>query len=140
MFILLFADSFVTTLTALGFCGVSGALNSGSLDAWFVDEHYRQHPDSNLQRSLAVIEVSVLAGPGISSVLGGILPETLGSFTSRLFSLSIYTANIMVSAAVVLLCFIYTLIFVHETRPEPSNDSPSIRKSIGKAHPIRRCC
>jgi hypothetical protein len=60
MFILLFADTFVTILTALSFCGVSGALSSGSLDAWFVDEHYRQHPDSNLQRSLAVIEVSGL--------------------------------------------------------------------------------
>jgi MFS family permease len=133
MIILLFADSFVTILTAFSFYGVSRALNSGSLDAWFVDEHYRQYPEGNLQQSLAVIEVSVLAGLGISSILGGILPDTLGVITSRLFSGSIYTANIMVSGAAVLVCFIYTALFVHEKKPELHTDSHGFGRSIGSA-------
>ena len=62
----LFAFSFPTLLLAMILYGVSRALSSGALDAWFVDALLATDPDTDLQPALAGAEnaaVEVAAAP-----------------------------------------------------------------------------
>jgi MFS family permease len=120
--ILMAADSFFTILLAFSFYSVSRALNSGSLDAWFVDEHQRQFPDRDLQKPLALIEISVLAGLAISSLAGGILPDWIGVKSAHLFGDNPYIINVAAAALIISINVVYTSLAIHESRPAAQPD------------------
>lgn len=76
---ILFAFSFPAFLAAMVLYGVSRALSSGALDAWFVDALHEVDPDYDLQPALARIETVTLLALGAGTVIGGAL--------ARLFSM-----------------------------------------------------
>lgn len=51
--------------------GMSRALGSGTMGAWFVDEHKRIASSAPLQASLAKVETAVLLSLGFSTLFGG---------------------------------------------------------------------
>ncbi len=114
LFTLLFAHSFMPVLIAFIVYGVSRALDSGSLDAWFVDEFKLQYPDKNLQRPLALIDVCVLIGLGFGSLAGGFLPDTAGIILSERTGLDRYAGNLLAALVIMIITGIYTLLFIHE--------------------------
>lgn len=73
--ILLFAFSFPTLLLALILYGVSRALASGALDAWFVDALQATDPSVDLQPALAGAETVSLLALGLGALIGGALPR-----------------------------------------------------------------
>jgi DHA1 family quinolone resistance protein-like MFS transporter len=97
--LVLFAWNFFTFAIAFLFLGVARAFSSGSMDAWFVDEFNLQQPGGNLQRALARAGVFFPLALAISSVLGGVIPMTLGPWFSQIQGLSIYSANIVIIIA-----------------------------------------
>jgi MFS family permease len=80
--VFLFAGSLPALVGGTVLMGMSRALGSGSLDAWFVDEFHRregQTSESGLQGALARVNTSLLLGLGCGTLLGGILPDWAAS-------------------------------------------------------------
>jgi MFS family permease len=75
----LFAFSFPTLLLAMILYGVSRALSSGALDAWFVDALQAADGDIDLQPALAGAETVSLLALSLGTVLGGLLPRLFAS-------------------------------------------------------------
>jgi MFS family permease len=114
--ILCFAQNF--TLILLGFLvmGIARALSSGTLDAWFVDEYKKYSPNGNLQKAFATIGIFIPIGLGISSLLGGYLPMSLGRFTETIRGMDKYSGNLLIMLILLFIQMAYTLIFIKEYR------------------------
>ena len=111
---LLVAWDFLTMSLGFAFMGVASALSSGSLDAWFVDEFHRIEPDGNLQQALARIGVCIPAGLGIGTCIGGFLPMSLGKITAQVLGSDIYSANLLLFSALIVVQFFLTVTLIHE--------------------------
>ena len=73
--VLLFAFSMPAFLAAMALYGVSRALASGALDAWFVDALQAADPAIDLQPALAEAETVSLLALGMGTLIGGALPR-----------------------------------------------------------------
>ena len=114
----LFAFSFPTLLLAMILYGVSRALSSGALDAWFVDALLATDPDTDLQPALAGAETVGLAALGLGTLLGGALPRLFAGLppdgTAVLTPLAV---PILAALAVKLLLVAAVALLIHEPRP-----------------------
>ena len=114
----LFAFSFPTLLLAMILYGVSRALSSGALDAWFVDALLATDPDTDLQPALAGAETVGLAALGLGTLLGGALPRLFAGLppdgTAVLTPLAV---PIVAALAVKLLLVAAVALLIHEPRP-----------------------
>ena len=113
---LLLAFSFPIFLAGMSLYGVSRALSSGALDAWFVDALRAIDPDADLQPALAHIETVSLLALGLGTLLGSALPRLFAGLPTdgRLSPLAIpVAAGLLVR--IVLLPVVALL--VHEPRP-----------------------
>ena len=73
--VFLFAFSFIWYLLAFVLMGVSRALSSGALDAWFVDSLLAVDAELKLQPYLAQAEMVSITGLMLGTLLGGIIPR-----------------------------------------------------------------
>ena len=117
---MLAAWNFGTMMVAFFFMGVARALSSGSLDAWFVDEFQRIDPEGNLQQALARIGFFIPLGLGIGSLLGGILPMSLGTLTQQIPGLTKYSGNLITINLALIIQFWLTSRLIQEHLPEVS--------------------
>jgi DHA1 family quinolone resistance protein-like MFS transporter len=111
---LLFLKGFVAVTTSVIFLGVAQALSSGTIDAWFVDEFNTITPYDNLQEALAKAQIFIPVGVGLSALVGGILPMTLGKFTSLIPGFGIYSANLIFKIFLIAAQFIMTSLMIQE--------------------------
>jgi len=120
--VFLFAGILPALMAGAILMGMSRALGSGSLDAWFVDEfHRREGPtaESALQGALARVNTALLLGLGGGTLLGGILPDLAASSSFPLPGLNRfgpYGINIIASLAVELVIIFVAFVFVREKR------------------------
>ena len=117
-FLFMFVSGFTLLALVAAINGVVQALSSGTIDAWFVDEFKEKYPDENLQKALAKIQISTLISLALSSVIGGILPMTLGNIVSNKLGLSIYSANFIFQIVLLLIHMVLTIILIKENRHE----------------------
>lgn len=110
----LMSFDYSTVALAAALMGAGRALSSGSIDAWFVDEFKARSPHGNLQRALARVNVFIPLGLGMGSLLGGLLPMTLGVMLQGSWGLSIYAANLIVVLAADLVQAAVTKIIIKE--------------------------
>jgi DHA1 family quinolone resistance protein-like MFS transporter len=101
--------------------GTARALSSGTIDAWFVDEFKHANPKGDLQKALAKANIFIPAGIAAGSLLGGVIPMTLGSYLEGTFGTSVYSANLIVMGVALVAQFIMTSILVVEV----ANRAPS---------------
>ncbi len=94
--------------------GTARALSSGTIDAWFVDEFKRSEPKGDLQKALAKANVVIPVGIAAGSLLGGLIPMTLGTFLEERYGVGIYTANLAVISVGLVVQFVATSILVVE--------------------------
>ncbi len=94
--------------------GTARALSSGTIDAWFVDEFKHAYPKGDLQKALAKANIFIPAGLAAGSLLGGVIPMTLGSSLEGTLGTSIYSANLLVMSVALVAQFIMTSILVVE--------------------------
>lgn len=71
--VLLVADSVVLLAVVSALQGVFRALDSGPLQAWFVDAALSADPDADLERDLGRADVVICASIGAGALLGGLL-------------------------------------------------------------------
>jgi len=117
VFLLVFVQSYALILVCFVLQGVARSLSSGTMDAHFIDEFYRLNPEVNLQKEMARIGIFIPLGLGLGSLLGGIIPMTLGNWTVNTFFQSRYAANYLLLIGVLLIQVITTEFLVKEKRP-----------------------
>ncbi|NNK67454.1 MAG: MFS transporter [Rhodobacteraceae bacterium] len=104
---------------SFAFIGFGRALRSGTLDAWFVETFKAAAPNLDVQPALAKAQWANAMGLAMGAVLGGLLPDLLGSVAERL-GFSVYDVSYAASLAVMLGMFVYTLFAIVE-KPRPLN-------------------
>ncbi|WP_199614090.1 MFS transporter [Paenibacillus alkalitolerans] len=112
-FFLLISWNFITLAIGTVLFGLARALSSGSIDAWFVDEYNRMEPDGDLQSKLAKAGIYIPLALGLSALIGGILPDLLGTRTVNLGA-GIYSINFIVMGVMLIVQYIITKINVIE--------------------------
>ncbi len=120
------SDFYVLALS-FAFIGFGRALRSGTLDAWFVETFKAAAPNVDVQPALAKAQWANAMGLGVGAVLGGLLPDIFGATAAGL-GLSIYDVSYMVSFAVMLGVFAYTLFVINEA-PRPLNPA-ALRRGV----------
>jgi len=120
MSIVLISWDFYSIAAGFLIMGVARALSSGSIDAWFVDEFMKINPQGNLQKALAKAGIFIPLGLGLGSLLGGVLPMTLGQWTKTLPGLDIYSGNLMIAIVFGGIQLLTTSLIVHEHQPPQS--------------------
>jgi MFS family permease len=139
-FLFMFVSGFTLLALVAAINGLVRALSSGTIDAWFVDEFNEKYPDENLQKALSKVQIFTFISLALSSIVGGILPMTLGGIASKNFGLSIYSGNFIVQIILSIIHIIITIIFIKENKYKVKNESilksfktlPNILKSSVK--------
>lgn len=113
----LLSRDFAVLAMSFAFIGVGRALRSGTLDAWFI-EGFRAHaPDVDVQPALAKAQWANAMGLAVGAVMGGLLPDAVGTLGIR-YGISIYDVSYAASFAVMVGVFAYTLrIIIEPPRP-----------------------
>ncbi|NYT12517.1 MAG: MFS transporter [Methanomassiliicoccales archaeon] len=113
--LILISWNFITMAFAFLAFGVARALSSGSMDAWFVDEFNRAHPEGNLQKSLAKVGVFIPLGLAAASIIGGVMPMIVGPWFEQIPGFNIYSGNLVLMVLLAIIQFFLTsaLVFEH---------------------------
>lgn len=115
---LLFAFSLPAFLTAMALYGVSRALSSGALDAWYVDALRAADPDIDLQPALAGAESVSMLALGLGTLLGGALPALFADLPpDGAAVLTPMAVPVVAALAVRLLLLPVVALLVREERP-----------------------
>lgn len=119
--LIFFAFSFWGFLAGMVLMGVSRALNSGALDAWFVDSLQEADPEIDLQPALAQAGTVTLFALGVGTLLGGLLPTLFqGLNVDGAALLSPFSTTILVSIALRLLLLPLIYFAITETGRQPA--------------------
>ena len=114
----LLAFSFPMLLLAMILYGVSRALSSGALDAWFVDALQAADPGVDLQPALAGAETVGLLALGLGTMAGGVLPKLFAGLPADGTAIITPLAVPLVAALVVKLLTVAAIaVLVREERP-----------------------
>ena len=114
----LVAFSFPTLLLAMVLYGVSRALSSGALDAWFVDALQAADANVDLQPALAGAETVSLAALGLGTLIGGGLPRLFAMLPPDGAAILTPLAVPIVAALVVkLLLIVAVALLIDDPRP-----------------------
>ncbi|MBN2050028.1 MAG: MFS transporter [Spirochaetales bacterium] len=118
------AGSFPLVLAGFAALGVSRALSSGSMDAYFIDALESAGTGQDLQRPLALMGMFVPLGLAAGSLLGGWLPMSLGPMMVRYGVGDIYSANVATALLFTILQLLFTVLVIHEA-PRPGTEEPT---------------
>jgi MFS family permease len=115
---LLLAFSFPAFLGVWVLYGISRALSSGALDAWFVDALRAADPGIDLQPPLAEIETVTLLALGLGTLIGGALPRLFPALPADGAAvLTPMAVPVVAALGVRLLLLPAVALLVHEPRP-----------------------
>lgn len=76
--VLLVADSVLLLAVVSSLQGIHRALDSGPLEAWFVDASLDADPDVDLERGLSNADIVICSSIGLGALLGGVVAATDG--------------------------------------------------------------
>ncbi len=114
-------SNFYVLALSFVFIGFGRALRSGTLDAWFVETFKAVAPNVDVQPALAKAQWANAVGLGAGAVIGGLLPDRLGSVATRL-DFSLYDVSYAASFVVMLGVFAFTKLAIVEA-PRPMSDT-----------------
>ena len=104
---------FYVLAVSFAFIGFGRALRSGTLDAWFVETFKAAAPNVDVQPALAKAQWANAVGLAVGAVLGGLLPDMLGSVAESL-GFGIYDVSYAASFGVMLGVFVFTRLAIVE--------------------------
>jgi len=123
-FVFLFAFSFATFLLAWILAGISRALGSGALDAWFVDSLQAADPEIDIQPPLAKAGTVALLALGCGTLIGGIIPRLFAGLPADGTAVLTPMSVILLFAGLLNLVLIFAVtILISEKRPDSSHSS-----------------
>lgn len=138
---IIFASDFWLILVAMAILGIAEALNSGTIDAWAVEQIKNRGEGKKLQSYISVFQSSIAAGLAIGAILGGYIPNIM----PPLDNYPPTTWNLILTATLGIIHLAVTpyLFYEGEVRAEVI-DKKEITKQIGNAvkfsftHPVVR--
>jgi predicted MFS family arabinose efflux permease len=110
--VLLVADSVVLLAVVSSLQGIFRALDSGPLQAWFIDALLDADPDADIERSLAHSDVVICSSIGFGALLGGVVAATDG-----FLGIDSLVAPLVLGLAVQVVGLIALLMLMDEVRP-----------------------
>lgn len=113
-------------LIAAMLLGLSRAVYSGTLDAWFYDRFQHKQGDHSFHAALAKVSVMITIGLAVGSLIGGALPDS--AIYSFFHLESIYDVNIILACVANILLFMITFVLIKEER-KPSTEQTMEAKS-----------
>ncbi|MBX3059749.1 MAG: MFS transporter [Anaerolineae bacterium] len=120
----LFTFTLPLLLVGWALYGVSRALASGALEAWFVDALQTADPDIDLQPALAKAGTVSLLALGIGTLAGSAIPQLFtGLPADGTAVLTPLAMPIFISLILKLLLLVVVMTAVHEQRPSGTDDS-----------------
>lgn len=126
--VLLFAFSYPAFLLWSILSGVSWALASGALEAWFIDELYVLDPDMDIHPPLAISNTVTSLALAVGTLAGGALPAVFAFLPAEGSGvLTPYATTVVASAALLLAAIFGAALLVREERkPEWSESSAAM--------------
>ncbi len=104
--------------------GVSRALASGALEAWFVDALQAADPDIDLQPALAKAGTVSLLALGIGTLTGSAIPQLFtGLPTDGTAVLTPLAMPVLISLVIKLILIVVLAITIHEQQPSGTKNS-----------------
>ena len=137
----IFAFNFWFLLGVMVLLGLAEALNSGTIDAWYVEQIKNNGDEEKLQSFISAFQASMAAGLAVGAILGGYIPNIMPAIDG--FPPTTWNLIITASLGVTHLLLTPYLFREGESRPEVA-DKQEITKQIGEAvrfsitHPIIR--
>jgi MFS family permease len=137
----IFAFNFWFLLGVMILLGLAEALNSGTIDAWYVEQIKSNGGEEKLQSFISVFQASMAAGLAVGAILGGYIPNIMPAIDG--FPPTTWNLIITASLGTIHLLLTPYLFREGESRPE-ATDKQEITKQIGAAvrysitHPIIR--
>lgn len=122
--VLLVADTVALLAVACTLQGIFRALDSGPLQAWFIDESLDADPDVDISRELAHSDVVICSAIGLGALVGGAIAGT-GGF----LGIDALVAPLVLGLVVQGIGVLAVLTLMHETTRRPAGvvDSGSMR-------------
>lgn len=122
LLILLFFNTLFSLFFSMFLYGVARALSSGTMEAWFVDMHDTVDSKINLSKSMSIVAGVAPAALGISTLLGGFIPDL--KIKMNFFNLQgSYNFNIVIAISAVLIHLILNIIFFKETKRQSHKET-----------------
>jgi MFS family permease len=109
--LVLVADTVLLLALASALMGVFRALDSGPLQAWFVDASLAADPDADIERGIAHADVVICASIGAGALLGGLLASSNG-----VLGIEALVAPLVLAIALQAIGLVALLALVHEPR------------------------
>jgi DHA1 family quinolone resistance protein-like MFS transporter len=138
---IIFTFNFWLLLGVMALLGMAEALNSGTIDAWYVEQVKSRGEEDKLQSYISVFQASMATGLATGAIFGGYIPSVM----PEIAGFPPTTWNLIFTVAIATLHLLLTpfLFLEGEARPE-FVDKQQITKQIGLAvkfsltHPIIR--
>jgi MFS family permease len=113
--VIFFSFTFWGFLLGMVLMGVARALNSGALDAWYIDSLQSADPDIDLQPALAQAGTVTLLALGAGTVTGGALPTLFSTLPDgELALVTPFSTTLMASLIVQFILLALIIRAVHE--------------------------
>lgn len=129
--ILLVAGSVAVLAAVSALNGVYRALDSGPLQAWFIDGILAAEPDAEIERDLARADVVICASIGAGALLASVITRTDG-----IAGLSPLVAPLVMSVGLQVISLVAVATLMHEHRPGAG--WAAARQSIGDVPAVVR--
>lgn len=109
--VLLVADTVLLLAVVSSLQGVFRALDSGPLQAWFIDASLEADPDVDIERGLASADIVISSSIGLGALLGGLVAATHG-----FLGIDALVAPLVVGLVVQAVGLVAVLTLMHEVR------------------------
>ena len=126
----IFTFNFWLLLCVMVLLGMAEALNSGTIDAWSVEQIKRNGDEEKLQSYISTFDASMAAGLAVGAVLGGYIPNIMPAIEG--YPPTTWNLIISASLGVIHLTLTPYLFREGEARPEVT-DKQEITKQIREA-------
>jgi len=137
----IFAFNFWFLLGVMILLGLAEALNSGTIDAWYVEQIKTNGDGEKLQYYISTFQASMAAGLTVGAILGGYIPK----FIPTLIGFPPTTWNLIISAALGAVHLLLTpYLFREGESRHKSVSNHNLTKQVGAAvrfsltHPVIR--
>ena len=127
---IILTSNFLIILASMALLGMAEALNSGTIDAWSVEQIKKRGDSEKLQSYISIFQSSTAAGLAVGAILGGYIPKIMPTLENYPPT----TWNLIFTAALAVLHLILTPYLFREGEARSKDvDKKEITKQIGNA-------
>lgn len=113
--LLVLAPSIATVILASAIGGIGRALGSGCLEAWYVNQRYKEGRNESIKAALSRANLWLLSGLGIGAAIGGLLPALVpNTFSQAYLNGNPYKVGLILSMVIHLAALGISFLTFHE--------------------------